>query len=96
MIKKNTEKDDFLYENPRIADAYRNMDREILKEDLRTATFITRPDDEHFRFAHTSLQEFFLASFLHRGLHKQQRVQSSQLGCQSLPVVPRTRILAHR
>ena len=65
--------DNFLYDNPRIADAYRMMDREVLKEDLRTATFITRSDDAHFRFAHTSLQEFFLASFLHRGLYAQQR-----------------------
>ena len=65
--------DDFLYENPRIADAYKTMDREVLKEDLRTATFITRPDDEHFRFAHTSLQEFFLASYLHRGLYEKKR-----------------------
>lgn len=65
--------DDFLYENQRIADVYRNLNREVLKEDLRTATFITRPDDEHFRFAHTSLQEYFLASYLHRGLYTQQR-----------------------
>ena len=65
--------DDFLFGNPRIADAYRNMDREVLKEDLRTATFVTRSDDEYFRFAHTSLQEFFLASYLHRGLYENKR-----------------------
>ncbi len=41
---------------------------ELLQEDLRTATFLVRPDKESFRFAHTSLQEFFLASHLHRAL----------------------------
>ncbi|OGT92582.1 MAG: hypothetical protein A2286_12015 [Gammaproteobacteria bacterium RIFOXYA12_FULL_61_12] len=60
--------DDFLYENPKLASAYQNFDRAVLKEDLRTATFIVRPDDKHFRFAHTSLQEFFFASHLHRAL----------------------------
>jgi WD40 repeat protein len=65
--------DDFLYENPKLASAYQNFDRAVLKEDLRTATFIVRPDDEHFRFAHTSLQEFFLASYLHRALQNDGR-----------------------
>ncbi|MBU0656516.1 MAG: NACHT domain-containing protein [Gammaproteobacteria bacterium] len=65
--------DDFLYENPKLASAYLNLDRNVLKEDLRTATFIVRPDDEHFRFAHTSLQEFFLASYLHRALQNGER-----------------------
>ena len=65
--------DDFLYENPKLASAYLNLDRNVLKEDLRTATFIVRPDDEHFRFAHTSLQEFFLASYLHRALQNDER-----------------------
>ncbi|OQW98016.1 MAG: hypothetical protein BWK73_53465 [Thiothrix lacustris] len=65
--------DDFLYANPKLASAYLNFDRAVLKEDLRTATFIVRPDDEHFRFAHTSLQEFFLASYLHRALQNGER-----------------------
>ena len=60
--------DDFLYNNPKLDAAYRSIDRAVLKEDLRTATFIVRPDDEHFRFAHTSLQEFFFAAYLHRAL----------------------------
>jgi len=62
--------DAFLYENPVLAAAYANKDREVLKEDLRTATFIVRPDDESFRFAHTSLQEYFLACYLHRALRE--------------------------
>lgn len=65
--------DDFLYENRKLAFIYQNLDRNVLKEDLRTATFIVRPDDEHFRFAHTSLQEFFLASYLHRALQNDDR-----------------------
>lgn len=62
--------DEFLHRNPAIASAYANKDRSLLKEDLRTATFVLRPDTEakHFRFAHTSLQEYFLASYLFRAL----------------------------
>ncbi|MCX6848864.1 MAG: TIR domain-containing protein, partial [Verrucomicrobia bacterium] len=62
--------DEFLHRNPAIASAYANKDRALLKEDLRTATFVLRPDTEakHFRFAHTSLQEYFLASHLFRAL----------------------------
>ena len=45
-------------------------DFELLLEDLRTATFIVRPETspDHFRFAHSSLQEYFLASHLARAL----------------------------
>lgn len=39
-----------------------------LEEDLRTATFIARVGDDEFQFAHTSLQEFFLAGYLLRAL----------------------------
>ncbi|MES2205877.1 MAG: pentapeptide repeat-containing protein [Pseudomonadota bacterium] len=41
---------------------------EMLQGDLRTATFLVRVGHDGFRFAHTSLQEFFLASYLYRGL----------------------------
>ncbi|WP_295396692.1 NACHT domain-containing protein [uncultured Thiodictyon sp.] len=41
---------------------------EILKEDLRNATFIVREGHDRFRFAHTSIMEFFLARTLHRAL----------------------------
>lgn len=41
---------------------------EILKEDLRNASFIVREGDDRFRFAHTSIMEFFLARALHRAL----------------------------
>jgi len=57
---------DLLRERPDIAAHYEGKDRELLKEDLRTATFLAREGDDSFRFAHTSLQEFFLASHLHR------------------------------
>ncbi len=59
---------DFLDENPRFAAHYHGKDRELLKEDLRTATFLVREGEADFRFAHTSLQEFFLAAGLHRAL----------------------------
>ena len=69
--------DRFLSENAIIRDAYRESDRKILKEDLRTACFVLRSDAESngevrsaFRFAHTSLQEFFLAAYLWHALRE--------------------------
>ncbi len=56
--------DKWLYENPITSDAYKNIDRETLKKDLRTATFIIRESDKDFGFAHTSLQEYFLSSYI--------------------------------
>lgn len=64
--------DVFLYENPILAAAYQNSNRAVLKEDLRTATFVVRSND-HFSFAHTSLQEFFLAAYLQRALYSGTR-----------------------
>ncbi|HRD88727.1 MAG TPA: TIR domain-containing protein [Accumulibacter sp.] len=55
---------DFLARRPDIAAHYEGKDRELLKEDLRTATFLVREGEDSFRFAHTSLQEFFLAGYL--------------------------------
>lgn len=62
--------DEFLHQNPAIALAYAGKNRSLLKEDLRTATFVLRPstEDNHFRFSHTSLQEYFLAAYLVRAL----------------------------
>ncbi len=37
---------------------------DVLAKDLRTATFIVRVGDDSFRFAHTSLQEYFLSGYL--------------------------------
>ncbi len=57
----------WLADNPKIAFRYQGISPDILEEDLRTATFLCREDDEQgsrFRFSHTSLQEFFLASYL--------------------------------
>ncbi len=59
---------DFLTANPRIAAHYEGKDRELLKQDLRTATFLVREGDTAFRFAHTSLQEYFLAGYLRHAL----------------------------
>ena len=75
--------DQYLYDHPRLAGAYSTKEREVLKEDLRTATFIVRPDDERFRFAHTSLQEYFLACYLYRGL-KENKTQYWDLTLPSL------------
>src|SRR5262249_13416472 len=50
---------EFLHRHPALAARYQHTPPEVLNEDLRTATFLLRPDDrqQHFRFAHTSLQE---------------------------------------
>ncbi|MEQ1593577.1 MAG: pentapeptide repeat-containing protein [Casimicrobium sp.] len=37
---------------------------DVLAKDLRTATFIVRVGEDSFRFAHTSLQEYFLSGYL--------------------------------
>ena len=57
---------------------------ELLEEDFRTATFVLRPDDsqDRFRFAHTSLQEYFLARYLHRAL-LEARHQKWEMGVPS-------------
>ncbi len=74
--------DRFLLDHPEIAGAYDGIERIVLKEDFRTACFVLREDhgsaegdkvaqrDQRsaFRFAHTSLQEFFLAAWLWHGL----------------------------
>ncbi len=57
----------WLMDNPTIAFRYKTVEPELLEEDLRTATFLCREDDEQgsrFRFSHTSLQEYFLANYL--------------------------------
>jgi len=51
-------------------------DKDKLNEDLRTATFLTRQDDGRgstFRFAHTSLQEYFLARYLLDAIQRDDR-----------------------
>ena len=54
--------------NERYAGLYRGKAREILYEDLRTSAFVVRSDNEGFRFAHTSIQEYFLARYLFQTL----------------------------
>ncbi|MCF6437232.1 pentapeptide repeat-containing protein [Pseudoalteromonas sp. MMG022] len=57
----------WLVEQPSLVARYGKISPELLEEDLRTATFLSRDDrksDSRFRFAHTSLQEFFLANYL--------------------------------
>ena len=51
-------------------------DKDKLYEDLRTATFLTRQDDKRgstFGFAHTSLQEYFLARYLLDAIQRDDR-----------------------
>ena len=56
----------WLADKPALAARYAKIGAEQLEEDLRTATFLSRQDGDisTFRFAHTSLQEFFLADYL--------------------------------
>ncbi|MDR1229420.1 MAG: PQQ-binding-like beta-propeller repeat protein [Azoarcus sp.] len=64
---------EWLEEDPALERRYRNVSADQLEEDLRTATFLVREDDRQtarFRFAHTSLLEFFLAKYLFTAIGK--------------------------
>ncbi|WP_321532730.1 TIR domain-containing protein [uncultured Desulfuromonas sp.] len=63
---------DFFESHPSIAAHYHGKNRELIKEDLRTATFLVREGEKTFRFAHSSLLEFFLACYLYRALCENQ------------------------
>src|SRR5206468_9233530 len=59
---------DSLGEQAGLAAHYTDKPIALLKQDLRTATFVVRAGQDGYRFAHTSLQEYFLARYLVRGL----------------------------
>lgn len=69
--------DSFLLAQPDLALAYQNKERSLLLEDLRTATFILRRDteDQNFRFAHSSLLEYFLSFHLNEALAEGKLVE---------------------
>jgi WD40 repeat protein/nucleoside phosphorylase len=59
--------------------------RELLHQDVRNATFLKRNDgedldDSRFEFAHTSLQEFFLAQYLFDALQRAAEQPAGQAG----------------
>ncbi len=60
----------FLECTPAVAVHYRRKELDLLKKDLRTATFLVGGSRRPFRFAHSSLQEFFLAGYLLRALRE--------------------------
>ena len=59
---------DWLDSDRRLKRRYGAVHLDKLEENLRTATFLKREDDDAggsgFRFAHTSMQEFFLSEYL--------------------------------
>ena len=61
---------------------------DLLEKNLRTATFVLRPDNsaEDFRFAHFSIQEYFVAAYLVRAL------TSGQIERWSMPMPTRETI----
>ncbi|WP_239376783.1 NACHT domain-containing NTPase, partial [Frankia sp. Cj5] len=59
---------EFLAGRPELELHYPARAPDLWKEDLRTATFLVRRDDDTFGFAHTSLREYFLARYLDRAL----------------------------
>ena len=63
--------DEFLGDNPSIARRYDEA-AEVLNQDFRNATAVVRSAESksEFRFAHTSLQEYFLACWMRRVLAK--------------------------
>ena len=75
--------DNFLAINPSIAERY-DESADVLNQDLRNATAVVRRAESksEFRFAHTSLQEYFLACWMRRGL---QDSQASHLDALPLP-----------
>ena len=85
---------DFLSNNPKVAahyglhtESYTNSKQlELFKEDLRTATFLIREGEARFRFAHSSLQEYFIASYLYSALleNKPEHWQLSKLSPETL------------
>ena len=64
--------DEELRSDPRLEERYARhyfgQAREILYEDLRTSTFVVRPSEDVFCFAHTSFHEYFLARYLFQTL----------------------------
>ncbi|ONH59027.1 hypothetical protein CcI49_17920, partial [Frankia sp. CcI49] len=59
---------EFLAGRPELEVHYPARAPALWKEDLRTATFLVRHNDDTFGFAHTSLREYFLARYLDRAL----------------------------
>ena len=74
--------DTFLNRHPEIQQRYQDKPAEVLNQDFRAATFCLRPDSEKdgFRFAHTSLYEYFLA------LHLVKALEESRLAAWDLPL----------
>jgi WD40 repeat protein len=74
---------EWLDSQPELERRYRQVSVEKLDEDLRTATFLVREDGETsgFRFAHSSMQEYFLARYLY------DRLQADHPAAWSLPAV---------
>ncbi|MBY0541216.1 MAG: NACHT domain-containing protein [Campylobacterales bacterium] len=62
----------WLLSKPDIYLQYQHENMEKLKSDLRGATFMVRPSGDIFRFAHTSLQEFFLAWYLYEAFRNKE------------------------
>lgn len=65
----------WLEEQPDLRSRYARVHPDQLEEDLRTASFLVRHDapreaDCGFRFAHSSLQEYFLADYLLQALRE--------------------------
>ncbi|HEU4407406.1 MAG TPA: NACHT domain-containing protein [Polyangiaceae bacterium] len=70
---------------------FQTKPRDLLQEDLRNSTFLRRqdggrPEDSRFEFAHTSLQEFFLADHLWRVLRSGGPPDGPARQCWVLPM----------
>ena len=52
---------------------YSRSHSDIIEEDLRTATFLTRTSGGDFQFSHTSFLEFFIANYLYIALQDGRR-----------------------
>ena len=79
----------FMASRPDLELHYPTRTPAVWKEDLRTATFLVRRDDDTFVFAHTSLREYFLACYLLRGLQSGADRWESAQEAWSMPVPSR-------
>ncbi|MCC2956434.1 NACHT domain-containing protein [Massilia sp. IC2-477] len=71
---------------------FQRLPRDLLQEDLRNSTFLKRhdgqkPEDSRFEFAHSSLQEFFLADYLLRALKSQSNIGIEARNLWAMPLV---------
>ncbi len=65
--------EEWLYAHPKIRAGAKTGIQELLENDLRNSTLLVRANSDQFRFAHTSIQEYFLACYLLRAIDENRQ-----------------------